>query len=295
MRKAIVAGQFYYAEKTALNKQIESCFLHKLGPGTLPRAFLQQKKKIGMIVPHAGYQFSGPCACHAYKALVEVNKKDLPETFLLLGPNHTGYARTAFSLSLENFETPLGLAENNSELAKGLIEAASSFGLQQDEIAHRFEHSLEVQLPFLQFCYNLVKANFNIVPIVVSSVDYDSCIKLAKAIAPLLKEKKVCVIASSDFTHYGPAYGFLPFTKNIKQNLYALDKQAISCILKLNSQEFYKKAMNTTICGYAPIIIGIEIAKKLGAQKASLLKYYTSGDITNDYSNAVGYASIAFE
>lgn len=298
MRNAIVAGQFYLSEKSGLKRQIESCFLNRLGPGALPRAFPQKARKIGLIVPHAGYQFSGACAANGYKALVEVSKKDLAETFIILGPNHGGYGKTPFSLSLENFETPLGLVEND-ELSSALIEELSSIGLQQDETAHKFEHSIEVQLPFLQFCYGLMKKEFRIVPIIVSSVDYESCIKLAKGIAKVLEdkklEKKVCIIASSDFTHYGLNYGFVPFTKNVRENLYALDKAAIEKILKFDSKGFYDKATATTICGAAPILIAIEISKALGAKTAKLLKYYTSGDVLNDYSNAVGYASVVLE
>lgn len=299
MRKAIVSGQFYLSDKSALNGQVESCFFHKLGPGSLPRAFPQKARKLALIVPHAGLPYSGACAAHAYKTLVEVKKEDLAETIILLGPNHSGYGKTPFSLSLENFETPLGLVKNNVELGQALIETASSLGLQQDEAAHKLEHSLEVQLPFLQFCYNLMKKEFRIVPLVISSIDYDSCAKLAKAIAGVLKErgeeKKVCVIASSDFTHYGMSYGFIPFTQNVKQKLYELDKGIISHLLKLDSKGFYSKSTSTTICGYSPIVIAVELAKELGAKKAELLKYYTSGDVLNDYSNAVGYASIAIE
>lgn len=299
MRKAIVSGQFYLSDKSGLNGQVESCFFNKFGPGALPKAIKPGARKLALIVPHAGYPYSGACAAHAYKALMEVKKEDIAETIILLGPCHSGYGKTAFSLSLENFETPLGLVKNNNELGETLIEEASSLGLQQDEAAHKLEHSIEVQLPFLQFCYNLMKKDFKIVPIVVSSIDYEQCVKLAKAIAKVLKEreeeKKTTVIASSDFTHYGLNYGFVPFTKNVKENLYALDKAVIEKILKLESREFYKKAIGLTICGYSPIVITIEIAKLLRAKKASLLKYYTSGDILNDYSNAVGYASIAIE
>lgn len=299
MRKAIVAGHFYLNDKSGLNGQVESCFFNKFGPSSLPKTFNLKARKLALIVPHAGYQYSGACAAHGYKALFEVKKGDMPETIILLGPCHSGYGKTSFSLSLEDFETPLGLVKNNVELGKALIEEASSLGLQQDEQAHKLEHSIEVQLPFLQFCYTLMKKDFRIVPIVVSSIDYESCMKLAKTIAKVLEEKgmtkKVCVIASSDFTHYGLSYGFIPFTKNVKKKLYELDKEVIICLLKLDSEGFYAKATNTTICGSLPIVIAVELAKELGAKKAELLKYYTSGDVLGDYSNAVGYAALVFE
>ncbi|MCX8194196.1 MAG: AmmeMemoRadiSam system protein B [Candidatus Pacearchaeota archaeon] len=299
MRKAIVSGEFYLSDKSGLNKQIESCFFNKFGPGSLPRAFNLKQKKIALISPHAGYQYSGPCAAHGYKAFMEVSKKDLAEIFIIIGPNHSGYGKVPFALSFENFETPLGLVKNDTELGEKFIEEASSFGVQKDELAHKFEHSIEVQLPFLQFCYGLIKKDFKIVPLVIATGDYEKCIKVSRAIANALqemeKEKKVCVIASSDFTHYGYGYGFVPFIENIKQNLYEWDKKSINYILKLDSKGFYQEAIKTTICGTAPIIITIEIAKALGAKKASLLKYYTSGDLLNNYKNAVSYASIVIE
>lgn len=296
MRKPVVAGSFYLSDKSSLNMQIESCFLKKFGPGNLPRAFPVHERKYGLIVPHAGYPYSGECASHAYKSLVEVKKSDLPETFIILGPNHTGHGQAVFSLSLENFETPLGLVENDTEFGEKLIEESSPLA-QKDEIAHQFEHSIEVQLPFLQFCYNMMKKEFKIVPIIVSTIDYDNCVKIAKIIAKIAKEqkKKVCVIASSDFTHHGPSYGFIPFTKDIKNNLYTLDRNAINKILKLDSKGFHELAIKSTICGLSTIVVCIEASKALGAKKASLLKYYTSGDVLGDYANAVGYASIAFE
>lgn len=299
MRRPVVSGEFYLSDKSGLNKQIEACFFNKFGPGSLPRAFDLKQKKIALIVPHAGYQYSGPCAAHGYKALMEVTKKDLAETFILIGPNHSGYGKVPFALSFENFETPLGLIKNDIELGEKIVEEASYLGLQKDEQAHKFEHSIEVQLPFLQFCYNLLKKDFKIVPLVVGTGDYEKCLKAASAIVKVLrdikKQDKVCVIASSDFTHYGLNYGFIPFTENIKQNLYEWDKKSINYILKLDSKGFYQEAIKTTICGIAPIVMTIEIAKTIGARKASLLKYYVSGDVVNDYKNAVGYASIAIE
>ena len=295
MRKAIVAGQFYAATKEALNKQIESCFKHQLGPG-MPRVPEKQGKIYGIISPHAGYQFSGPCAAHSYRELAQ-RKKEFPDTFILIGPNHSGYTRALFSLSLEDFETPLGVVENDSDLGKELIKEASQYGLEHDELGHMYEHSLEVQIPFLQFISAMIKKKFKIVPIIISSMEYEKFKEIASAIVKIVKDKKVGIIASSDFTHYGPAYGFLPFSldKNTKNNIYDLDRKSINHILKFDSKAFYQEATKTTICGAAPIVIAIEACKALGSKKVQLLKYYTSGDITRDYSNAVGYAAVALE
>ncbi|MCL6500939.1 MAG: AmmeMemoRadiSam system protein B [Candidatus Pacearchaeota archaeon] len=294
MRRAIVAGQFYSDTKEALEKEIESCFRHKLGAG-MPRIPLKDTKIYGIIVPHAGYFYSGACASHAYKALGELNKKLFPDTFILLGPNHSGQGKALFSLSSEDFKTPLGVVENDTELDFALMQETSLFGLQKDETAHQYEHSIEVQLPFLQFISKLAKKDFKIVPIVVSTLDYEMIVKVASKIANVCKEegKKVCIVASSDFTHYGPNYGFLPFpASEARTKLKELDRKAINHILGLGGKEFYKEATKTTICGAGAITLAIEACKSMGAKKAELLKYYTSGDIAKDYRNAVGYASI---
>lgn len=296
MRKAIVAGQFYQKTKEALSKQLEACFKHAFGAG-MPKIPLPQAKIKGVIVPHAGYEYSGMCASHVYRELAG----NFPEIFIILGPNHTGHGKVPFSLSLEDFETPLGVVKNDQELGNALIEAGSSLGLQQDESAHKFEHSIEVQLPFLQFIANMMKKDFSIVPIVISTIDFEACTKVAGIITEVLKNqekpKQVCIIASSDMTHYGMSYGFLPFpvNENTKRNLHDLDRKSINQILKLDTKAFYEEATKTTICGAAPIIVCIEICKQLGAKKARLLKYYTSGDVMKDYGNAVGYAGIVIE
>ena len=201
---------------------------------------------------------------------------------------------------MEDFETPLGIVKNNNKIGKKLLKQCENRGLIQDELAHKYEHSLELQLPFLQYIYNLRKTEFQIIPIVISTNEYEKCIKLAESISKVLKQnnekdkEKVCIIASSDFTHFGSNYDFRPFDKKIKENLYALDKTAIDSILTFDSREFYEKAIKTTICGAFGIIILIEILKKLGVKKSKLLRYYISGDINLDYSSAVGYASIIF-
>jgi len=298
MRKPIVAGQFYDATKTELIRQLESCFKHNLGPG-MPRVPVKEEKIYGIISPHAGYIYSGPCASYSYKELAELNKTSFPETFIILGPNHQGAGNSLFALSLENFETPLGVVSNDTEFGAKLIEKTSHLGLENDEQAHQYEHSLEVQLPFLQFISGLVKKQPMIVPIIISTQEYDKCLALGRKIAEIAQEmnKNICVVASSDMTHYGVNYGFLPFPHNqeTKTKLKELDRKSINHILKLNSDSFYKEAIKTTICGTTAIVTAIEACKVLGSKKANFLKYYTSGDILKDYTNAVGYASLVFK
>jgi len=287
MRNPVVAGQFYESTFEELDKQINNCFSSKFGPGDLPI-----KKRIknifGIIAPHAGYPFSGPCAAWGFKELAE---SKLPDTYIMLGLSHSG-AKSC--VSLEDWETPFGTIKVDKEFNQLLMKNST---IKQDEDAHRDEHSIEVQLPFLQFVNKDYLNRLRIAPIIAShDLPYE---KLAAAIAKTVKEsnKSVCLIASSDFTHYGLNYGYFPFSNNIKENIYKLDKEAIKLIEKLNAYEFlnYKKETGATICGNIPIAVSIETAKLLGAKKARLLHYYTSGDIINDYSSAVGYASIVIE
>lgn len=284
-RKPIAAGSFYEGSFDALDKQINSCFKSKFGPGDLPVS-KREKNILGIISPHAGYQFSGMGAAWAYK---EIAESKFPDLFILLGLSHSGFGNC---VSLEDWETPFGTATNDKEFGKRLIQNSS---LKQDEPAHSDEHSIEVQLPFLQFANKDCLRLLRIVPVIVSS-GYE---EIANAIVKTINDssKKAVIIASSDFTHYGLNYGFFPFSGNIKENLYKLDNDAIEHIKKLNAYRFLSYADETraTICGKMPIAAAIEACKLLGAKKARLLRYYTSGDVTGDYSSAVGYGAMVIE
>ena len=277
-RKEIVSGQFYESDFSGLDAQIRECFSSKFGPAELPLV-RSDKKIISVICPHAGYMFSGGCASWAYK---EIGESVFPDTFLILGLSHSGYDSC---VSLLDWETPLGVVKNDSAFS-------SAIGLPVDEEAHAKEHSIEVQLPFLQVACKDKLDSIRIVPIIVSS-DYE---KVSSLIFDAIRKlnRDVVVIASSDFTHYGPNYGYVPFTNDIKESLYALDKKAIEFILKLDSSGFldYIENKGATICGKYPIAATIELSKKLGATSGSLLRYYTSGDVSEDYSSAVGYGAI---
>lgn len=275
MRKPIVSGSFYAADEDSLRAQIKQCFLHKFGPGKLPAKKSGSVKAV--ICPHAGYAYSGPCAAHSYKAVAEAQKPDL---FLLLGLSHSGHGNC---VSLENWKTPLGTAKVDRDFGKILAKN----GIKQDEIAHEQEHSIEVQLPFLQYLLD----DFRFLPVIVSNYE-----NAASAIKKSIEQsgKKVFFIASSDFTHYGANYGYAPFIKNIKENMYLLDNGAIDLIKKTDSVGFvdYVDRTGATICGAMPIAA---LLSCINGAKAELLKYYTSADISGgDYSLAVGYAAIRF-
>jgi AmmeMemoRadiSam system protein B len=276
MRKAVVSGMFYPSDKEQLKREISDSYSSKLGPETK-----EKLKVFAAVCPHAGYVYSGACAAHCYNQV----KNQKYDAFIILGTNHSGTGGS--SVSLEDFETPLGIAKNDTELTKKIMERCS---LKENRLAHAKEHSIEVQLPFLQDLYGEIRIS----PIIIDfGSDYR---KIAKEIAEVIKtsDKKVCIIASSDFTHYGITYGFMPFTGNPKEKLEEFDFKAILKILALDSDGFieYVKETGATICGAYAIAMLIEICRFVGKKETKLLKYYTSGDISGDYSNAVGYAGI---
>jgi hypothetical protein len=273
MRSPYVAGQFYPASKEDLKKQIEECFLSTIGPGKLPKEGMEERNIVGCVVPHAGYMYSGPVAAHVY---FQIAKQKKPETIAILCPNHTGRG-SAIALSKEDWKTPLGVVETDKEVVEQLWKGCDLLDL--DEFAHSAEHSLEVQLPFLQYIFG----DFNIIPVCLGIQDLETAHEVAGCLAKVKKD--LLVIASSDFTHYEP-----------HEMATKKDQKAIAHILNLDEKRFVQTVydMNLSICGYGPIATCITASKKLGATKAELLKYATSGDVTRDYLQVVGYAGIAF-
>lgn len=291
MRKAAYAGSFYPSSANELFSMIGGCFKAKLGPGFLPiKPKLAPPPLKAIISPHAGYVYSGMAAAWGYKAIAE---SSLPDLFIMLGPNHHSFES---GMSLEPFETPLGLVNLDREFGKLL---ASKGSLPVNEKIHRDEHSIEVQIPFLQFSLANRTEKIKMLPILVShDLDLD---KVAKDMKEAIAEsgKKVTFIVSSDFTHYGPSYGYAPFRfqagsgLDIKKLISDLDAKAIEFIKSADAKGFedYINKTKATVCGVLPIIL---LLKTITFKKASLEKYYLSGDITGDYTNTVSYASISF-
>ncbi len=286
-RKPIVAGMFYPSDFDGLSNQINDSFHSKFGPGALPTKKRTKEIK-GIIAPHAGYQFSGPGAAWAYK---EIAESKLADVYILLGLSHSGFPSC---ISLEDWETPFGIVKIDKDFQRVLM---ANSGLKQNEEAHAQEHSIEVQLPFLQFANKDYLQQLRISPIIVSEdKNYQ---EIAEAIVKTIEQtrKKAVIIASSDFTHYGINYGFFPFKDNVKEKMHKLDSGAIEHIKSLDAPAFleYTNSTGATICGRIPIAAIIASCKLLGAKKARLLHYYTSGDIVKDYSSAVGYGAIVVE
>lgn len=279
LRRPVVASQFYEGSAEALRAQLSSCFLHKLGPQKTPTVnnSSHPREIVGLICPHAGYMYSGPVAAHAFYSLAQDGK---PDTVVLLGPNHTGYG-SALSVMREGaWQTPLGNVEIDTKLADNIIHETSI--LDVDDVAHRYEHSLEVQLPFLQYLYG---NSFKIVPICFLLQDYASAVEIGRALTEALDATNSVVIASSDMTHYESA-----------KSAAAKDNAALKEVVALNAKGFYDtvEAKNITACGYAPITALITYAVGVNA-KAELLAYHNSGDVTGDPSSVVGYAAVSFK
>lgn len=273
VRQPAVAGSFYPARPEELKKSIENSFLHDKGPGRLPGEKNQERNIISVICPHAGYQYSGPCAAHIYLHLAE---QKTPETVIMLGPNHTGWGSPVSMYGEGSWKTPLGTVEVDEELARELFN--NSNVVDYDESAHIREHSLEVQLPFLQYIYE----EFKILPITMGYQDLETSIEVGEAISKTILGKKAVILASSDLTHQEPQESANRKDALILDSVKAMDERTLQETVKEN---------RITTCGYGPMSVALIVSKDKGASKAELLQYYTSGDIIRDYRSVVGYAS----
>jgi AmmeMemoRadiSam system protein B len=274
IRKPAVAGMFYADTARELEEQLEWCYKHELGPGTIPRVNSKGPREIVAIVaPHAGYYYSGPVAAHAYK---ELAGDGIFDTAVILGPNHTGYGYPVSLWVGDGWDTPLGQIEINEEVAQRVLGEV----IRADETAHVQEHSIEVQLPWLQHLYKKVK----IVPITMLAQDIETARMVGKAISQAGDD--LIIIASSDFTHYEP-----------HSVAMEMDSAVIEAIVALDEEELYKRceSLNCTMCGYGPVASAIVAAKEMKADRARLLQYATSGDTSGDFTRVVGYGSIVIK
>ena len=262
-REAAYAGQFYPASPSQLRSMIKGMVDEKA----------EKEDVIGAVLPHAGYIYSGPVVG---AVLSRIKFKD---TFVIMCPNHTGLGKL-FSLWAEGvWKTPLGQVDVDSELAERIL--AESRYLEKDTAAHMHEHAVEVQVPFLQY----FKPDVKIVPIVLGQGSGNAYKEIGKAIARAIKalDRQAVVIASSDMTHY-----------ETQESARSKDTRAIQAMVELNEDKLLKtvQQFDITMCGYAAAVSLIAAAKELGASRAELIKYQTSGDGTGDYSSVVGYAGI---
>jgi AmmeMemoRadiSam system protein B len=265
IRMPAVAGRFYPGSRQALQTEIS----RYVPAGVEPRAVK------GLLAPHAGYMYSGPVAGAVYAAAV------IPERVVVLCPNHTGHGRPLAMMGDGLWHTPLGDVPVDNELAADL--SARLPQLESDESAHRFEHSLEVQLPFLQ-CR---RPDFSLVPICIGTSRPDLLLRLGEALAGVVADQPgpVLLVASSDMTHYEPA-----------AEASRKDHLAIRCLEALDPEGLARTVQEEDIsmCGWAPAMAVVQACKRLGATRGELVRYATSGDVTGDTVSVVGYAGMLF-
>ena len=288
-RSPVAAGSFYEDNPTRLANQITKCFTE--GPGIPEEA--NNNKIIAAIVPHAGFKYSGKVAAYAYKALAEAHR---PNTIILIGPDHRKAGTAASVWQGSAWETPLGQLEIDYELGRIVIAEDVIFNRELD--AHQDEHSLEVQLPFIQALW---KTKPKILPISISAdLDILAAKRMGQALYRATVNRDVIIIVSSDFTHYGISYGYFPFfgtPDEVENQVHVLDHQAIKEINRVNPEAFidFVKRTKATICGAMPIAILLNTLRAMKIEKGTLLKYATSAEVTGDKENSVSYAAIVFE
>lgn len=262
-RSPAVAGQFYYGTAPKLTQQVEQY----IDSGANKEAV------IGILSPHAGLVYSGSVAGAVYSAI------DFPETFVLIGPNHTGLGAQISLMESGEWEIPTGVFQIDEKISYRI--AMNVPIVTKGAQAHMFEHSLEVQLPFIAYFSKEVK----IVPIAMLSASVDECKMLGEGIAKAVKDAgyPVVIVASSDMSHYVP-----------DEVAKKKDKKAIDMILSLSPEDLYGIVIKERIsmCGYLPATVMLFAAKALGAQSARLVKYSTSAEVSGDYDHVVGYAGI---
>ncbi len=272
IRKAAVAGRFYSGSKEQLEEEIRKCFAHEIGPGLMPGPVLESAASpFGLISPHAGYIFSGPVAATGFAALAEKGK---PERVIILGPNHTGYGRGVSVWPQGVWRTPLGSVSVDGKFVEELKE---HFGdsLSKDTTAHIFEHSIEVQLPFLQMIYG---DDFLLVPIIMADQSLSTVRGLAETLKTMLVESDpTFLIASSDLNHYD--------SHDVTSRK---DRQLISAIEERNDELVYTVAQSERVsaCGIGPICVLLNSFSEIRS-----LRHATSGDISGDRAHTVGYYS----
>jgi AmmeMemoRadiSam system protein B/AmmeMemoRadiSam system protein A len=273
-RSVLAERGWYPADANVLKKQIES-FFQKADVKPIDNV-------IALILPHAGYAYSGQTAASALKTINRKYKR-----IIVIGPSHHLPMEEILSVPrVTHYETPLGQIPLDVEFINNLLKYPV---FQNVPYAHKYEHSVQIELPLLQHC----QKDFTIVPIVAGQCSLDT-IKRVGTILQGLIDQQTLVIASSDFTHYGPAYRYIPFKENIPEQIKKLDMGAYEYIAKLDSECFleYRRETGATICGYIPIAISLSMLDK--DTKVSLANYATSGQLTSDFSNSVSYLSIVF-
>ena len=262
-RRAVVAGTFYEGTRDRLRTQVA----YLLAPG------VTVEEVVGIVVPHAGYVYSGGVAGAVYPRVA------WPETWVIIGPNHTGLGAPASIMTSGEWETPLGLVPIDAELGESIL--SHSTVLREDQHAHAREHSIEVQLPFLQ----IREQPLRFVPISLYRHEYAVCQDVGQAVATGIREvgRRVVLAASTDMSHYVP-----------RETAAAKDRKALDAILALDPEGLHTvvRKEGISMCGFHATAAMLVAAKALGATKAELVRYTDSGEVTGDAAEVVAYAGL---
>ncbi len=263
IRQPAVAGSFYSGDAVSLKSDIEGFVMKDC----------EKQSALGIVSPHAGYVYSGRVAGNLY------SKIKIPDTVVILSPNHTGYGAPYSIWPGGSWRTPLGDVKIDEEIVNEW--ALHCDLIEKDREAHLYEHAAEVQLPFIQY----FNPGVRIVVMVISARNIADLKNIGKSLSLVLQKLRpdALVVASSDMTHH---------ESQVSAN--RKDKIAIHEILALNEDNLYRKVreMNITMCGIFPAVTMLVCAKERGATKAELVRYETSGDVTGDYDQVVGYAGV---
>lgn len=284
MREPISLGSFYEREPSLLKEQIDALYVGIRGPAALPVSKIEHNVR-AIIVPNSPYTNCGQCMAWAYKPLAE---SPMPQVYIIIGTNQHSQET---GISMTTFNTPFGMVRIDQELGKAVIAKGT---IEVNEEIHNRDHVIEVQLPFLLHAKRSEMEHIKILPILVSkNVDTK---KLALDIQESLMEldRNAVFIISSDFTHHGPLFHYVPFMIDIPEKIYELDRGAIELIKKQDIPGFtaYVAENRLNYHGTTAIEVGLRCLQPC---KVTLEQYYTSGDINNDYKNVVAYGAMVFE
>jgi MEMO1 family protein len=277
VRKPAVAGQFYPSDRGTLSRAVAGFLADALAPSG--------ERPVAIVVPHAGYMFSGQIAADAYK---EASGFDY-ETVVILGVNHTTAGFDGISVYPSGgFETPLGIALVDADLAARVMKADKRFAFSPP--VHEREHSIEVQVPFVQTVFPKAK----ILPVVVGSQDPDLCARFGEVLADATTGKKILIVASSDLSHYPRYEDAVRVDRETLEAIASLDAVKYEAVTARQMQE-PPVQLETCACGEGPVLAAIAAAKKTGANRARILSYANSGStLVGDRSRVVGYGAVSF-
>lgn len=281
IREPAVAGSFYPFGSSELRREIEKCFFANKN--------VKERNVTAIVAPHAGYKYCGNTAAAVYKSVG--NGFD---TVVIIGPNHMGIG-SGIATSSSSWRTPLGIVKSDEEFVAKLTEGKI---ILNDDRSHMQEHSIEVQLPWLQSKFK----DFRFVPVCINPIYFEKekCKEIGEKIAEVSKTlgRRVLIVASSDFTHYGSMYGYQPFkgtTSQILKKIKEIDMEIAGYAAKFMPEKLLEtvKEKDYTVCGYGAIVTMLYAAKKLGAKTGEIIDYSTSFDVSRDIKSVVAYCGIA--